>query len=157
MKKIVLITISLLLGSIPLWAEKPILTQETKALLKEAKSQTHSISVKQMKVKMKEGKIVLLDVRDPDEWAKKTIPYDRQVQISRGFLEIKYPKLILEKYTKEDVFIVYCALEPRSVFAAQRLQALGFKNVLYLEGGLRKFKGTGSCRVPKRQPIVRPK
>ena len=155
MNKIILITFTILLGSTALYAKKPILTEETKALIKEAKAQTHSITAKQMKEKMKEGKVILLDVRDPDEWAKKSISYDKKVQISRGFLEIKYPELILEKYTKEDVYIIYCALEPRSVLAAQRLQTLGFQNVFYLEGGLKKFKGTGSCRVPKRQPIVR--
>jgi len=106
-----------------------------------------------MKAKIKEGTVVLLDVRNPDEWEKDSIEYKRQVKISRGFLEIKYPELILKKYTKEDTFILYCAFESRSVFAANRLKQLGFKNVLYLEGGVKKLKKTSSCKVPKRMPI----
>lgn len=120
-------------------ADGPTLSDETKALLQEAKSQTLSVSPEKLTSLMSEGHIVLLDVRDPDEWDNNTIAYERLVKISRGFLEIKYPKLILDKYTKDDTFVVYCALEPRSVFAAQRLQQLGFKHVFYLQGGLKKL------------------
>jgi len=148
MNKIILLSIIFFINALSLYANKPVLTQETKALIKEAKSQTHAISETKMRAKMKEKKVVLLDVRDPDEWGKGSIAYDRQVKISRGFLEIKYPKLVLEKYTKEDTFIVYCALEPRSVFAAQRLQELGFKKVYYLKGGLKKVNKGSPCKVP---------
>lgn len=122
-----------------LHANEPMLSDETKALLKEAKSQVDAVDPQTLKTMMKDEKIVLLDVRDPDEWEKSTISYDRQVKISRGFLEIKYPKLILEKYSKDDTFVVYCGMEPRSVLAAQRLKQLGFKHVLYLQGGLKNF------------------
>lgn len=139
MKKIVILILPLIFTAGTLWANEPILTDETKALLKEAKMQVESVEPQKLKLLMADEKVILLDVRDPDEWEKSTIQYDRQVKISRGFLEIKYPKLILDKYTKEDTFVVYCGLEPRSVFAAQRLQQLGFKHVMYLEGGLKKF------------------
>lgn len=138
MKKIAAIIIPMIFAAGTLWAE-PTLSDETKALLKEAKMQVEPIEPQKLKSLMAEEKVILLDVRDPDEWEKSTIQYDRQVKISRGFLEIKYPKLILDKYTKEDTFVVYCGLEPRSVFAAQRLQQLGFKHVMYLQGGLKSF------------------
>ncbi|MDD5160572.1 MAG: rhodanese-like domain-containing protein [Sulfuricurvum sp.] len=139
MKKIASVVFTLVFMSAGLWANEPVLTDETKALLKEAKAQVEPMEPQKLKTLMAENKIILLDVRDPDEWEKSTIDYDRQVKISRGFLEIKYPKLILDKYTKEDTFVVYCALEPRSVFAAQRLMQLGFKHVTYLQGGLKNF------------------
>jgi len=139
MKKMFALLLSLLIVSGSLLANEPALSEETKALLKEAKSQVEPIAPQALKTLMSEGKVILIDVRDPDEWEKSTIQYDRQVKISRGFLEIKYPKLILEKYTKEDTFIIYCAMEPRSVFAAQRLLQLGFKHVLFLQGGLKNF------------------
>ncbi len=120
-------------------ASEPVLSDETKALLHEAKSQTKSVTSEQLKALLSEGKVVLVDVRDPDEWEKSEIKYDRQVKISRGFLEIKYPKLILEKYSKNETFVVYCALEPRSVFAAQRLQQLGFEHIYYLQGGIKSW------------------
>lgn len=138
MKKIAAFIFSVIFATGTLCAE-PILSDETKALLKEAKMQVEPIEPQKLKSLMAENKVILLDVRDPDEWEKSAIQYDRQVKISRGFLEIKYPKLILEKYTKEDLFVVYCGVEPRSVFAAQRLQQLGFKHVMYLQGGLKNF------------------
>ncbi len=139
MKNMFALLLSLIIVSGSLLANEPTLSEETKALLKEAKSQVDLIAPQTLKSLMSEEKVILIDVRDPDEWEKSTIQYDRQVKISRGFLEIKYPKLILEKYTKDDTFIVYCAMEPRSVFAAQRLLQLGFKHVLYLQGGLKNF------------------
>lgn len=133
----VLLTLFIVSGSS--WADAPSLSDETKAMLKEAKAHVEPIEPQKLKELMSGEKIILLDVRDPDEWDKSTIQYDRQVKISRGFLEIKYPKLILDKYSKDDTFVVYCAMEPRSVFAAQRLQQLGFKHVMYLQGGLKNF------------------
>lgn len=139
MKRIAIVILPMMITITTLLADGPILSNETQTLLKEAKAQVPSIEAQKLKESMREGKVVLLDVRDPDEWEKSTIQYDRQVKISRGFLEIKYPKLILDKYSKDDTFVVYCALEPRSVFAAQRLQQLGFKHVMYLQGGLKSF------------------
>ncbi len=138
MKKVISCIAALMCCGV-LYASEPMLSDETKALLKEAKSQVEAIDPQTLKTMMKEEKIVLLDVRDPDEWEKSTISYNPQVKISRGFLEIKYPKLILEKYSKDDTFVVYCGMEPRSVLAAQRLKQLGFKHVLYLQGGLKNF------------------
>lgn len=139
MKRIAIVILPMMITITTLLADGPILSNETQTLLKEAKAQVPSIEAQKLKESITEGKVVLLDVRDPDEWEKSTIQYDRQVKISRGFLEIKYPKLILDKYSKDDTFVVYCALEPRSVFAAQRLQQLGFKHVMYLQGGLKSF------------------
>lgn len=139
MKKIAIAILPMMITITALMADGPNLSDETKSLIKEAKTQVMPIEAQKLRDSIKDGRIILLDVRDPDEWDKSTIPYDRQVRISRGFLEIKYPKLILEKYSKEDTFVVYCALEPRSVLAAQRLQQLGFKHVMYLQGGLKNF------------------
>ena len=139
MKTIITLIVPLMLSVGSLWGDAPVLSDETKLLLKEAKSEVEPIAPQRLKTLMDEGKIVLVDVRDPDEWEKNSIAYDRQVKISRGFLEIKYPKLILDKYTKEDTFVFYCGLEPRSVLAAQRMKQLGFKHIMYLEGGLKNF------------------
>lgn len=139
MKTIITLIVSLMLSVGSLWGAEPTLSDETKMLLKEAKTEVDAVTPHQLKTMMDEGKIVLVDIRDPDEWEKSSIAYDRQVKISRGFLEIKYPKLILDKYSKEDTFVLYCALEPRSVLAAQRMKQLGFAHVMYLQGGLKNF------------------
>jgi len=133
-KKIVL---TLVLASSALFSVT--LTPEVKALLKEAKSEIKSVNRAELQDLIKEDKVILLDVRDPNEWEKGGIKAKRVVQISRGFMEVKYPKLILGKYKKDDAFVVFCAIEPRSVLATKRLQDLGFTNVKYLKGGLKKY------------------
>jgi rhodanese-related sulfurtransferase len=118
MKKILLMTLAV---STILYAG-PTLTPEVKAL-----------------ALIKKGSVILLDIRDPDEWENGVIKADKLVKISRGFLEVKYPKLILNNYKKEDAYIVYCAIEPRSILAASRLKELGFTNVTYLKGGYKNW------------------
>ena len=117
----------------------PTLTPEVKALISEAKSKVETISAVKAEALIKQGSVILLDVRDPNEWENGVIKADKLVKISRGFLEVKYPKLILKNYKKEDAYIVYCAIEPRSILAASRLKELGFTNVTYLKGGYKNW------------------
>ncbi len=142
MNKLLSMAVAALLSSSMLWAG-PKLTEETMALLHQAKGQTTAVTAEVLSKEMKNGNVVLIDVRDPDEWEQGTITHDKLVKISRGFLEVKYPKLILDQYSKNDNLVVYCALEPRSVFAAQRLQQLGFSKVRYLTGGLKHWHESG--------------
>ena len=135
MKKILLMTLAV---STILYAG-PTLTPEVKALISEAKSKVETVSVAQVDALIKKGSVILLDIRDPDEWENGVIKADKLVKISRGFLEVKYPKLILNNYKKEDAYIVYCAIEPRSILAASRLKELGFTNVTYLKGGYKNW------------------
>ena len=93
----------------------------------------------ELKKLIKEDKVILIDVRNPNEWKKGGIKAQRSVQISRGFLEVKYPKLILSKYKKDDAFVIYCAIEPRAILATKRLKDLGFTNVKYLKGGFKNW------------------
>lgn len=145
MKNIILST---LLVSLSLYAG-PTLTPEVKELLKSAKEHVSSISASELSKTIQKDSIILIDVRDPDEWGKGAIDTKQLVQVSRGFLEIKYPKLILKKYNKDDNFVVYCTIEPRSVLAASRLKELGFKNVSYLKGGFKNWSKQGYKTTPK--------
>lgn len=122
---------------------QPALTPEVSAMIVEAKKDVSGISAENLVKQIEEGKVVLIDVRDPNEWEKGTIKSDKLIKLSRGFLEVKYPKAILEKYSKDDNFVVYCGIEPRSVFATQTLKKLGFKNVSYLEKGFKNWKEKG--------------
>lgn len=139
MKKLVF----LLVLAASLVQAKPMLTPEVKTMLKEAKQTVSSINAESVLSLVSEGKVVLIDVRTADEWAKGVIKSEDLVKISRGFLEVKYPKLILEKYNKNDNFVVYCGIEPRSILAARTLKQLGFKNVAYLKGGFKNWKKSG--------------
>ena len=121
----------------------PKLTDEVKVLLSDAKTKVHGITAEEANKLTADKNVVFIDVRDPNEWKKGSIDAVNLVEISRGFLEIKYPKLILKKYNKSNELIVYCALEPRSVFAASRLKDLGFTNVKYLKKGFKNWSKSG--------------
>lgn len=112
-------------------------------MFEKAKVGLESIDTQNLFLSLDEKKVVLIDVRDPDECGKESIKAENTVKISRGFLEIKYPSLILKKYSKDNMFVVYCALELHSVLAAKTLKDLGFTNVRYLKGGLKSWKVKG--------------
>lgn len=122
---------------------QPMLTPEVSAMVSEAKKEVSGVDAEKLNALINEGKVVLIDVRDPNEWEKGTIKSDKLVKLSRGFLEVKYPKAILEKYSKDDNFVVYCGIEPRSVLAAQTMKQLGFKNVSYLNKGFKSWEEKG--------------
>ncbi len=122
---------------------KSNLTPEVKALLKSAKSNLKGVHAQKLNKLMLKEKVILIDIRDEKEWAKGVIKSDNLIKISRGLLELNYPELILKDYTKNDFFVVYCGLGPRSIFAAQRLKELGFKNVSYLKGGIKNWERQG--------------
>lgn len=122
---------------------QPMLTPEVSAMVTEAKKEVSGVDAEKLNALINEGKVVLIDVRDPNEWEKGTIKSDKLVKLSRGFLEVKYPKAILEKYSKDDNFVVYCGIEPRSVLAAQTMKQLGFKNVSYLNKGFKSWEEKG--------------
>lgn len=135
MKYILILLLSL---STFLFAEVNI-TYETQSLLDDAKLNVPSLSAKKALSLLHEGKIIFIDVREADEWKRGMIKTDKLIKLQRGWLEVKYPKLILEKYSKKDTFIVYCGIEPRSILAASRLKELGFTNVAYLKGGIKNW------------------
>ena len=145
MKNIILAT---LLVGLSLYAG-PTLTPEVKDLLKSAKENVASVNAANLNSMIQKDSVILIDVRDPNEWKKGAIDSKQLVQISRGFLEVKYPKLILKKYNKNDKFVVYCAIEPRSVLAANRLKELGFTDVVYLKGGMKNWTKQGYQTTPK--------
>ncbi|HEY3366977.1 MAG TPA: rhodanese-like domain-containing protein [Symbiobacteriaceae bacterium] len=79
-------------------------------------------------------KPLLIDVREPWEHAEGHIPGSilhplGQIRAWSGALN------------KQDEIIVYCRTASRSVGAAQYLQAMGFKNVKNMSGGIIFWRG----------------
>ena len=139
MKKIMLL---LAISSSLLYAQIQ-LTSETRALITKAKIGLKSVSVAELKTMIVQNKVILIDVRDPNEWEKGVISAPSLIKISRGFLEVQYPKKILQSYNKDNKYVVYCGIEPRSIFATKRLKELGFTDVSYLKGGLKNWVKLG--------------
>ncbi len=74
-------------------------------------------------------KIILLDVRDEEEYEKRHIR--GAISIQNYELEWKIDSITKNK---EDIIVIYCSSGIRSKTAQNILKNLGFKNVYNLEG-----------------------
>lgn len=84
------------------------------------------------------GGAVLLDVREPDEFAQGAIA--NAIHISRGTLESAVENRIPKRDTE---LVVMCAGGVRSAFAAKTLLELGYTNVTSMDGGFNRWKDEG--------------
>ena len=102
-------------------------------LLSEARSRIKEISVREaLEIHEKHDGTVFFDVRDAHEVNLGHIP--GAVHISRGNVETKVEAVI----PRDAHVIVYCASGNRSVFVADVMQQMGYRDVQSLAGG---FKG----------------
>ncbi len=83
-------------------------------------------------------KIIILDVRDKDEFETGYIP--GAVNLSRGMLEFKIATLIPDKNAR---IIVYCGIDLRGPLATKTLNEFGYKNAVNINGGLKAWKAAG--------------
>ena len=83
-------------------------------------------------------KFNLLDARSPEEYevshieGAKFIDYD------------SFDKNMLQGLAEEDTVVVYCSVGYRSEKIGEKLQKLGYKNVLNLYGGIFDWKNKGN-------------
>lgn len=85
---------------------------------------------------MQQGKAVLIDVREPDEYIKEHIPEAHLVPLS-GFNLQDFPK----EHNKIAVF--HCRSGGRTEAAAPQILKSGFREVYQLEGGIQSWRATG--------------
>lgn len=91
-----------------------------------------------LKDKLKEENIILIDVRTPSEVSAGYIPEaDFFMNVNEADFESKISTLDTTK-----TYIVYCRSGARSGRAASFMVANGFSNVYNLEGGILGYKGT---------------
>ena len=113
-------------------------------LLADAKSKIQEIDTQTAATKIEASQVVVLDVREPDEYEQGALP--NVVHIARGHLEAQIETKVVDKSVE---VIVYCAGGVRSAFAAKTLQELGYTNVLSMAGGYGKWKDEGRAwRTP---------
>lgn len=108
-------------------------------MLAEARQVVREEGPAELKAQLDRGEpLVLIDVRDPDEYRDGYI--EPAVNISRGFLEFR----IGATATDPNVPIVlYCQTGLRSVLAAKALKELGFTRVASLAGGYQRWVQSG--------------
>ena len=113
-------------------------------LLAQTKSRITEIDTAVAQQRIASGSVLVLDVREPDEYDQGALP--DAVHIPRGHLEAQIEAKALDK---DQEIVVYCAGGVRSAFAAETLQILGYTNVLSMAGGYGKWKDEGrSWRMP---------
>jgi sulfur-carrier protein adenylyltransferase/sulfurtransferase len=115
-------------------------------LLAKAKSEIVEIDTQQAQARIEAGNVLVLDVREPDEYDQGALP--NALHIPRGHLEAQIEGRATDR---DQTIVVYCAGGVRSAFAARTLQELGYTDVLSMEGGFGKWKDEGRAW---KQPVV---
>ncbi len=92
------------------------------------------------------GDVVLIDVRESDEYSQGAIPGAKPV--ARGLLESNIAMRVPDRSSR---IILYCAGGARSVLAAKSLKEMGYENVASLTGGFGRWKNEGR---PWAEPVT---
>jgi len=97
-------------------------------MVAKAKASVQKVSAADVKAMIdKKEKIILLDVRDPQEFAAGHLP--GAMNISRGTLEF----VVFNKITDQNAkIVVYCKTAARSALATKTLNDLGYKNAILM-------------------------
>jgi len=118
------------------------LSKHLKKLITEAGKKVKQIKPKKLYT-IAEG-IILIDVREPEEFASGYINGHTVLTIPRGKLEFMAIDKIAKQYGQDAKIVTYCLKGPRGSLAALQLQKLGFTNVSNLEGGILGWLGEGN-------------
>jgi molybdopterin/thiamine biosynthesis adenylyltransferase/rhodanese-related sulfurtransferase len=107
-------------------------------LLAQAKSEVREIDTAEADELRRRPGLVVLDVREPDEYDQGALP--GALHIPRGHLEAQIEARVADKSAP---VLVYCAGGVRSAFAAKTLQELGYSDVVHMLGGFGRWKDEG--------------
>ena len=118
------------------------LSKHLKKLIAEAGKKVKQIKPKKLYT-IAEG-IILIDVREPEEFASGYINGHTVLTIPRGKLEFMAIDKIAKKHGQDAKIVTYCLKGPRGSLAALQLQKLGFTNVSNLEGGILGWLAEGN-------------
>jgi len=118
------------------------LSKHLGALIQEATKSVKQIKPKKLYTVTEN--IILIDVREPEEFASGYISAHTVLTIPRGKLEFMAIDKIAKKFGQDAKIITYCLKGPRGSLAALQLQKLGFTNVSNLEGGILGWLAQGN-------------
>jgi sulfur-carrier protein adenylyltransferase/sulfurtransferase len=120
-----------------------------KEMLAEARQVIPEQPPAELKKRLDTGEpVVVIDVRDPDEYRDGSI--EAANNISRGFLEFRIGSVASDPSTP---LVLYCQTGLRSMLAAKALHDLGYKNVVNLQGGFQRWAQSG-LPVVKDTPLT---
>ncbi|GIU91214.1 MAG: molybdopterin biosynthesis protein MoeB [Acidimicrobiia bacterium] len=105
-------------------------------LVAQAKKQIREVSPAEVEERL--GEVVIVDVREPDEYEQGAIRGAKL--IPRGLLESSIGMHVPDPDTE---LILYCAGGARSALAAKALADMGYRNVSSMAGGFGRWKAEG--------------
>jgi rhodanese-related sulfurtransferase len=130
------------------------ITKGFQALVDEAMAQVITYSVAQVRDRLNDSKVQIVDIRDPRELEKEgTLP--GALLAPRGMLEFwvdpasPYFKSIFADESKE--FILFCGAGWRSALATKTLRDMGMTNVAHIDGGFTAWKKADAPMVSLEQ------
>ncbi|MFT7824113.1 MAG: rhodanese-like domain-containing protein [Sulfurimonas sp.] len=86
-------------------------------------------------------RVVLIDVREADEFASGVIPSKTIFTIPRGKLEFAIDDKLVD--LSDHQIVCYCLKGARGILGAKTLKDLGFSNVSNLKGGIESWVQSG--------------
>ena len=104
-----------------------------KELLTKAKEEIKQIQVEDIDLE----NMILIDVRESDEFASGVIPAKTVFTIPRGKLEFAIDNKLVD--VSDHQIVCYCLKGARGLLGAKTLKDLGFSNVYNLEGGIESW------------------
>ena len=108
-------------------------------LCQDAKQHVKETNVPDVKRRIEAGeKMILVDVREDNEWAKGHLP--GAVHMGRGVIERDIEQRVPDTSAK---MILYCGGGFRSALVAESLQKMGYTNVESMDGGWRAWNEAG--------------
>jgi rhodanese-related sulfurtransferase len=118
--------------------------QTAAAMVAAAKQRVENLGPDEVEQELNNG-VLLVDIREPEEREKNgAIP--GSVHAARGMLEFYADPMSpyhREEFDPEGRLILHCASGGRSALAADTLQAMGYRNVAHLDGGLKAWTEAG--------------
>jgi len=116
--------------------EIDLLKGHLKESLDQARKEIKEITVDEIDLK----NMVLIDVREADEFASGVIPAETVFTIPRGKLEFAVDDKLIN--LSDHTIVCYCLKGARGLLAAKTLKDLGFSNVVNLGGGIESWVGS---------------
>ena len=130
------------------------ITKGFQTLVDEAMAQVITYSVDQVRERLNDYKVQIVDIRDPRELEKEgTLP--GALLAPRGMLEFwvdpasPYFKPVFADESKE--FILFCGAGWRSALATKTLRDMGMTNVAHIDGGFTAWKKADAPMVSLEQ------
>lgn len=114
--------------------DEVFLSDHLKVLLDEAEKTVEQIDEEELYIVAKD--LILIDVREPEEFASGYINAHTVLTIPRGKLEFMAIDKVAKKFGDEVNIVTYCLKGPRGSLAALQLKKMGFANVKNLKGGI---------------------